>query len=523
MTRFSLSSLRRSSQVLPASCSQLTFQRRNIVKLTLRTLLLVSSLAVVTAQAQVSRFQHIIVVFQENRTPDNLFYALCANFPCSTTPNNTQYNIKTANWLDKTSSTGFTQPTGVALANGYDLDHSHTGWKNECDLNTNVHPPQCRMDGAALTHPNRGAFVFVNNAVDAKHPQGILASYLTLATQYGWANYMFQTNQGPSFPAHQYIFGGTSAIDQSGDQMGQFISENFNGGPAGCYAQDGETTKLINSAGKESVYKINYATGTTTCFTRTTMADLLDAKGIGWKYYSTKGGGSDRGGSIWTAPDAIQAICVPDANHKNCTGSEWANHVNLNPSDVLTALASGTNGCSLQGVSWVIPTGANSDHPGGSTGGPDWVASIVNALGNSTCTDKVNGHTLTYWNDTAVVITWDDFGGWYDHVPPTILGSPQGGYQLGFRVPFIFVSAYTPAGYINNVHHDFGTVLRFIEHNFGLGEGALGFADSRGNKSDLGGFYNLGNTPRKFVQIPTTKTALDFLTDKTPPTDPDDD
>lgn len=493
------------------------------MKLTFRTLLLVSSLAVVAAQAQISRFQHIIVVFQENRTPDNLFYALCANFPCSTTPNHTQYNIQTANWLDKTSTTGVTQPTGVALANGYDLDHSHGGWNKECDLNTGVNPPQCRMDGAAGTSPNRGAFVFVNNTMDTKHPLGILASYLTLATQYGWANYMFQTNQGPSFSAHQFIFGGTSALNAAGDAAGSFISENFTGGPAGCYAQDGETTKLINSAGVESVFKIDYEAGISTCFTgRQTMADLLDGKGIGWKYYSTKGGGSDGGGSIWTAPDAIQAICMPDANHQNCAGTEWANHVDLTPAHVLNDLGMNGSPCNLQGVSWVIPTGGNSDHPGDSSGGPDWVASVVNALGNSPCTDTVNGQPLTYWQDTAVVITWDDFGGWYDHVPPTILASPEGGYQLGFRVPLIFVSAYTRVGYINNLNHDFGSVLRFIEHNFRLGEGELGFADQRAN-TDLTLFYNLSNTPRQFEQIPTKKTALDFLNDKTPPTDPDDD
>ncbi len=494
------------------------------MKSTLRILFLISSLAVFAANAQINHFQHIIVVFQENRTPDNLFYALCTNFPCSTNPNSTQYNIKTSNWLDKTSSTGFTQPTGVALANGYDLDHSHTGWKNECDLNTNT--GQCRMDGAALTHANRGAFVFVNNTVDAKHPQGILTPYLTLATTYGWANFMFQTNQGPSFPAHQFIFGGTSALNASGDAAGSFISENFSGGPAGCYAQDGETTKLINSAGVESIFKIDYATGVDTCFTgRQTMADLLDGAGIGWKYYSTKGGGADKGGSIWTAPDAIQAICVPDSAHQNCTGTEWKNHVDLTPADVLNDLGANNSPCNLQGVSWVIPVGANSDHPGGSSGGPAWVASIVNALGNSPCTDTINGNNVSYWQDTAVVITWDDFGGWYDHVPPTILASPEGGYQLGFRVPMIFVSAYTPAGYINNISHDFGTVLRFIENNFGLGEGALGFADSRGITplTNLSGFYHLTQAPREFVQIPTTKTALDFINDKTPPDDPDDD
>jgi len=492
------------------------------------TLLLVSSMAV-TVHAQLQQFQHIVVIFQENRTPDNLFYALCATQQCSTSPNSSQYNIQTANWLDKTSSSGVTQPTGVALANGYDPNHSHGGWVAECDLNTGVNPPVCRMDGAAGTQKNRGAFAYVLNTPDSKHPNGILSSYLTLATQYGWANFMFQTNQGPSYPAHQFIFGGTSALSAAGDAKGTFDSENFNGGPAGCYAKDGETTKLINSAGKETTYKINHAAGQTTCVPpqsqggRSTMADLLDGAGLGWKYYSSKGGGTDGGGSIWTAPNTLAAICVPDQAYQNCTGTEWANHVDLTPSDFLgDALGTGKNGCNLQNVSWVIPTGANSDHPGASTGGPDWVASLVNAVGQSTCTDTINGQSYTYWQDTAIVITWDDFGGWYDHVAPQILGSPEGGYQLGFRVPMIFVSAYTPVGYINNLNHDFGSVLRFIERNYGLGLGALGFADARATNA-FAAFYSLSNTPRQFQQIESAKTALDLINDTTPPTDPDDD
>jgi phospholipase C len=68
---------------------------------------------------------------------------------------------------------------------------------------------------------------------------------------------------------------------------------------------------------------------------------------------------------------------------------------------------------------------------------------------------------------------------WYDHVPPTIEAYPQGGYQLGFRVPLIVVSAYTPAGFISDTPEDFGSVIRFVERNFGIVEGALTFADLR--------------------------------------------
>ena len=67
-------------------------------------------------------------------------------------------------------------------------------------------------------------------------------------------------------------------------------------------------------------------------------------------------------------------------------------------------------------------------------GGPSWVAAIVNAIGNS-----------PYWSNTAIIIVWDDWGGWYDHVPPPPRladGTKWGaGYVYGFRVPLIVVSA----------------------------------------------------------------------------------
>ena len=121
----------------------------------------------------------------------------------------------------------------------------------------------------------------------------------------------------------------------------------------------------------------------------------------------------------------------------------------------------------------------DSDHMGRvtATGGPSWVANIVNGVGTSTCTDKDG---TPYWKSTAILVTWDDWGGWYDHEPPMIEAAPQGGYQMGFRVPLIVVSAYTPPGFISNSREDFGSVIRFIERNFNIPEGALTFADARG-------------------------------------------
>ncbi len=461
------------------------------------------------AAAQISGFQHVVVIVQENRTPDNLFQGLCsAPFgsaaSCSTTPTSAQYDIQTANWFDQKSSTGVTQPLPVALANKYDLSHAHSAFVVQCDQDPLT--GACRMDGAGsvacsgkcLAKPQ---FRYVTNS------SGTLTPYLELATQYGWANYMFQTNQGPSFPAHQFIFGGTSAPSAADDAAGIFASENMsNSGvagtstTAGCIAAADTTVALIGPSGEnQKVYP---------CFEHSTVPDVLPTD-ITWRYYTPSAG------SIWTAPNAIQHICQSTGPGGKCAGSQWSANVDLKPADVLSDIAA----CNLRSVSWVIPTGANSDHARANDGGgPSWVTSIVNAIGNSSTCDNNTG----YWQNTAIIITWDDWGGWYDHERPTFLAQPEGDYQLGFRVPLVFVSAYTAAGYINNERHDFGSILRFVEHNFGIAEGVLNFADSRAT-NDLTGFYNLTRTPRAYQTITAPKSAEFFLHDKRKATDPDDD
>jgi len=175
---------------------------------------------------------------------------------------------------------------------------------------------------------------------------------------------------------------------------------------------------------------------------------------------------------------------------------------------------------------WVIPTGKNSDHPSGSPhdGGPAWVANVINGVGTSRCTDFVNGAAMPYWQDTAIIVVWDDWGGFYDHVMPPFLSAPkqgQGDYQMGFRVPLIFVSAYTGPIIDSINQYDFGSILRFAERNFGIKEGALGFADQR-SATDLSAFYNLKLPPKNFL-IPTAVSAEFFLNDNQPLEPPDND
>jgi phospholipase C len=455
-------------------------------------------------------FKHVVVIFQENRTPDNLFYGLCQppfgdRHSCSTTPTEHQYNVSTTGWLDKNSPTGVTDPEPIPLENTYDLSHTHPAFLQMFDGG--------RMDGAGdipcspnpgTTCPTTPQFKFVDNST------GILDPYLELATQYGWANYMFQTNQGPSFPAHQFIFGGTSAPNAIDDAVGVFAAGNLAGtglltqAPAGCLAQSGTFVFLVTPSGENrTIFP---------CFEHMTMSDLLNSRGVSWKYYAPGAG------SIWTAPDAIRHICQPDKpTGGNCVGPDWTAHVDLKPANVLNDISA----CNLAQVSWVIPIGQNSDHAGilNDNGGPSWVASIVNAIGNDTTCEDGEG----YWSDTAILITWDDWGGRYDHERPPILDGVQGDYQYGFRVPLIVVSAFTPRHYINNERpHDFGSILRFIQGVFDLRKGSLGFADARAT-GDLEGFFRFDRRPRLFDTITAQLDANFFLNDTRKPEPPDND
>ena len=162
--------------------------------------------------------------------------------------------------------------------------------------------------------------------------------------------------------------------------------------------------------------------------------------------------------------------------------------------------------CVLPQVSWITPAGQYSDHPINSGQGPSWVAAIVNAIGTNTHCDDGTG----YWKDTVIFVTWDDWGGWYDHVRPIFqTGANQNDYQLGFRVPLVVVSAYsTKPGYISNLEYDFGSVLKGVEGIFNLG--SLGFADARAT-NDLHDFFDFKQTPTTYKTVPAPLEGSFFI------------
>ena len=400
-------------------------------------------------------FKHVVVIFQENRTPDNLFHG----FP----------NADIADSGINSAGQSI-QLTPIALANDYDLSHAHSAFVQMYDGGkmdgADKIPISCNA-GAVNCPPPNPQFMYVD-------PSDV-QPYFQLGEQYTFGDRMFQTNQGPSFPAHQFIISGTSAPTATSDL---FAAENPSKNEAGCAAPADALVVLIDPLGNENqkIYP---------CFEHPTLMDSLDAQMLTWRYYAPSVG------SIWTGPNAIEHIR---------SGADWANVI-IPQTQVLTDIANGQ----LPQVAWVIPDGADSDHAASNKGtGPSWVASIVNAIGTS-----------QYWANTAIIITWDDWGGWYDHVSPTIYDS----YQYGFRVPLIIVSPYAKQAYVSHVTHDFGSILKFIEEVFKLP--SLGYADARAD--DFSDCFDLTQTPISFEAVPAKFDRHFFLTVKRPVTPPDDD
>jgi phospholipase C len=421
--------------------------------------------------------QHIVVIVQENRTPDNLFHD--ANLVAEGADIASQ---------GKNSLGDVITLAPVSLAVPYDLSHEHIAFVSMYDNGAMDGADKIKVTSCNPPAPNCPP---PNPQFQYVEPSDV-SSYFQLAETYTFGDRMFQTNQGPSFPAHQFIISGTSAPATGSDL---YAAENpqpyTDDNEVGCTAPSFISVELIDPSGSES-------SQTYPCFDHATLTDQLDAKQITWKYYSPVPGG------IWTAPNAIKHMCEPSSGATpQCTGSDWTNHVVLQSAQVLTDVANGQ----LAAVTWVIPTGASSDHASINDGtGPSWVASVVNAIGNS-----------PYWANTAIIITWDDWGGWYDHVAPSIYNS----YEYGFRVPLIVVSPYAKPKYVSHVKHDFGSILKFIETTFGLSTVDPTYADARAD--DLSDCFDFTQTPLNFQTIKSAKQADFFIYDTRPPLPPDDD
>src|SRR5580693_5092711 len=189
------------------------------------------------------KIQHVVVIFQENRTPDNLFQD--------------QTLVSRGADIQNYGVNSLGQKivlTATALGTDYDLSHANKAFLDIYDGgNTDGAdkiPVSCDTNASPPCPPPNPWFQYVNPSE--------VAPYFQLAETYTFGDRMFQTNQGPSFPAHQFIISGTSAPTPPGEQNSDlFNAENPLGVPSalvdtGCTAPAAEFVKMIDPSGSEA-------------------------------------------------------------------------------------------------------------------------------------------------------------------------------------------------------------------------------------------------------------------------------
>ena len=219
-----------------------------------------------------------------------------------------------------------------------------------------------------------------------------------------------------------------------------------------------------------------------------TVADLFmnDTYNITWKYYDhlIRAGNykaavsSGRAFEFWNPFSAKGSTYTP----------AYAPHF-VNRAQIFTDLKSGD----FPQVSWVTPSFPISEHPPANiTSGMNWVKDVINAIMSS-----------PYWNSTAIILTWDDYGGFYDHVPPPQIDK----YGLGFRMPTIIISPYSKPGYIDHTQYQFESTLKFIEWRFSLSP----LTDRDLHANNLLNAFDFNQKPNLAHIVPLTAAELNAI------------
>jgi phospholipase C len=349
--------------------------------------------------------KHVVFVIKENRTFDNVF----GRFPG-------------ANGVTVGNDQGTDRPLTPALDRlPADINHCY-----ECALRAWDHG---EMDGfATISEPAR------RYAYTQYRPRDI-PNLWHWAGRFVLGDNFFASAQGPSFPNHLYTIAATSgrthenpiqdrlALEERHRKTGLFKAW-------GCDSIEGAYVNVTSSEGVQEKVP--------PCFDFQTEGDLLSRAGIPWAYYSAT---QEQNGYLWSAYDAVR--------HVRAHPEVWQKHIF--PVD---GFVHDVRDDLLPPVTWVTPRFPLSDHPEYSMcWGENWTTRIVNAIMRS-----------PLWKDTAIFLTWDDYGGFYDHVPP-----PQvDGFGFGIRVPLLVISPYAKQGYVDHTLGEFSSVLRFIEDNWRL-------------------------------------------------------
>ena len=275
-----------------------------------------------------------------------------------------------------------------------------------------------------------------------QYTQSDIPNYWAYAQQFGLGDNFFTDVPTNSTPNHLAMVAAQSANLFDGSSS------------SGCTSAQ---NSILYSEHNNGNYYWTYP-----CYTVSTLPDELNKNGISWKYYSSAQA------TNWDAPSYFSTL----------SGS---------PNDIHSAqqFDADVKSGNMASVSLVTPIPASSDHPPASlNAGQDYVTGVVNDIMNS-----------QYWQNTAIFLTWDDWGGFYDHIAPPQVDT----LGLGERVPLIVISPYARQGYISHQQGEFASFDKFIEENWSLPN--LGARDALAQTGDLMDYFDFSQTPRgPFIQ-----------------------
>jgi len=393
----------------------------------------------------ISQIQHVIYIIKENRSFDSYY----GTFP------------------------GANGATSAKISTGQTIQMGHQGDQLPHDITG--HGWWDAIIGEDGTKMDRFDLV-VSGSTNGDYlgftqlQQQDIPNYWKYAKNFVLADNMFSALNGASFPNHLYTIAA-----QSGGVWNNTLQINGHGQLWGCDA---------NPAAQVPVLATNLVvTKPFPCFDFQTLADLLDGAGLTWAFYAPPAGTA---GYVFSSYDAI--------NHIRNTAL-WKEHVLLD-----TQFATDAAAGNLPNVAWLVTTGKssfgtggggtsskssvdNNEHPPGSVcNGENWTVAQLNAL--------MSGPN---WSSSAVFLTYDDFGGFYDHVSPPSIDI----YGLGPRVPLLIISPYAKQGYISHTQYELSSVIKFAEEVFGLP--SLGQRDA--NANDTTDSFDFSQTARQPLML----------------------
>jgi phospholipase C len=258
-----------------------------------------------------------------------------------------------------------------------------------------------------------------------------IPNYYRWAREYVLSDNFFGSQNGPSFPNHLYSISGSGGGTLDNPENIRVLREGDQQYKSwGCDAYGDDVYVLVQDENGQ-------VTKHDTCFSLPTVGEQLSERNIDWSSYAAS---PNQPGYIWQAYSAIENVYTTDL---------WDRH--MAPVD---RLLRDIEASALPSVTWITPRFQLSDHPPYSTGhAHNWVTDVVNGIMRS-----------PMWDSVAIFVTWDEWGGFYDHVAPPALDH----IDLGFRVPMLVVSPYAKRGYIDDGLGEFTSPLRFVADNWDL-------------------------------------------------------